>query len=53
MYPTGTGALTVKDMSPEDNRKRMWWAKATRNLKFSFKAHGGKEFLATLPDNAW
>lgn len=49
----GTGALKVEDMTPEDTRKRMWWAKATRNLKFSFKAHGGKEFLATLPDNTW
>jgi hypothetical protein len=46
----GKGA-TEADLTPEERRQRMWWAKMLRNFRENFKSFGHYEYLAGLPEN--
>eukprot|EP00038_Savillea_parva_P012689 m.206321 g.206321 ORF g.206321 m.206321 type:complete len:449 (+) comp23311_c0_seq1:144-1490(+) len=46
----GSGAITEESLSPDDIRKRKWWARAFTNMGTLFRRHKCKEFLHTLPD---
>ena len=44
----GSGAVKVSDLTPEDMRKRMWWAKFYANARDVFARNGGKAALEAL-----
>jgi hypothetical protein len=46
----GQGA-TEADLTPEELRQRMWWAKGLRNFRENFKHFGTYEYLQSLPAN--
>ena len=47
----GLGGKGVKeeDLAPQEVRQRMWWKKASANLRETFKAFGQYEFIQSLP----
>ena len=47
----GTKGETEADLTPEERRQRMWWAKMLRNFRENFKTFGFYQYLKELPDN--
>jgi hypothetical protein len=45
----GTGGATEVELTPEERRQRMWWAKLLANYRQNFQTFGQYELLKTLP----
>ena len=47
----GPNGVTEADLTPEEQRQRMWWGKALANFRENFKDFGHYEYLKGLPEN--